>query len=301
VLLAISSVLVFFRLGLASIILFLPLAFFPVFFVEYAPSLSIFIVPLVFGTTGGYCLKKSKGLDFYLAVSAIFFAVIFTGNYYLIKKIHSYDMVAVSSQLLMDKIEESEPVLEKLFQEYNIPEENRKQLRENFNQNFEILKDRKWIQFARDTLPLATFLYSLVIGALSFFFLKKFFLKQNGERLKPLEYYRLNDYLIFVFMGSWALFLVLDRSFSLLISIVSLNIACMFSALYAIQALGIAKFFLIRKGLPPYLLPLLILLLILLGIPAVIFVSILLTGIGTLDLWADFRKLNPDKKRNIKE
>ncbi len=300
-LLAISSVLVFFRLGLASIIVFLPLAFFPVFFAEYAPSLSIFIVPLIFGTTGGYCLKKSKGLDFYLTVSAIFFAVLFTGNYYLIKKIHNYDMVSVSGQILLNKIEESEPVLEKLFQEYNVPEANRKQLRENFNQNFEILKDRKWIQFARDTLPLATFIYSLVIGALSFFFLKKFFLKQNEKRLKPLEYYRLNDYLIFLFMGSWAIFLVLDKSFSPLINIVSLNIAFMISVLYAIQALGIAKFFLIRKGLSPYLLSLLILLLILLGIPAIAFVSILLTGIGTLDLWADFRKLNPDKKRNIKE
>ena len=300
-LLAISSVLVFFRLGLASIIVFLPLAFFPVFFAEYAPSLSIFIVPLIFGTTGGYCLKKSKGLDFYLTVSAIFFAILFTGNYYLIKKIHNYDMVSVSGQILLNKIEESEPVLEKLFQEYNVPEANRKQLRENFNQNFEILKDRKWIQFARDTLPLATFIYSLVIGALSFFFLKKFFLKQNEKRLKPLEYYRLNDYLIFLFMGSWAIFLVLDKSFSPLINIVSLNIAFMISVLYAIQALGIAKFFLIRKGLSPYLLSLLILLLILLGIPAIAFVSILLTGIGTLDLWADFRKLNPDKKRNIKE
>lgn len=277
------------------------MAFIPVFFAEYAPSLSIFIVPLIFGATGGYCLRESKGLDFYLSVSAIVFAVLFTGDYYLIKKIHNYDMVAVSGQFLIEKIQESEPVLEKFFQDYNVPEENRKQLRENFQQNFEVLKDSKWIQFARDTLPLATFLYSLIIGALSFFFLKKFFLKQNGKRLKPLEYYRLNDYLIFLFIGSWALFLILDRSLFPLVNIVSLNIALMLSVLYAVQALGIAKFFLIRKGLPPYLLPLLIILLMLLGIPAFTFVSILLTGIGTLDLWADFRKLTPDKERNIKE
>lgn len=301
VLLAISSVLIFFRLGPASIIIFLPVAFLPVFFAGYASSLSIFIVPLIFGTTGGYCLRESKGLDFYLTVSAIIFAVLFTGNYYLIKNIHNYDMVTVSGQLLIDQIEKSEPVLEKFFQEYNIPEDNRQMLRENFKQNLEVLKDRKWIQFVRDTLPLATFLYSLIIGALSFFFLKKFFLKKNGERMKPLEYYRLNDYLIFLFIGSWAVFLILDRSFSQLVNIVALNVALMLSVLYAIQALGIAKFFLIRKGLPPFILPLLILILLMLGIPAFTFVAILLTGIGTLDLWADFRKLTPEKERNIKE
>lgn len=301
ILLAISSVLIFFRLGPISIIIFLPVAFIPVFFLDYASSLSIFIVPLIFGATGGYCLRESKGLDFYLTVSAVVFAVLFTGNYFLIKNIHNYDMVAVSGELLIEQIEESEPVLEKFFQEYNIPEERRKELRENFQQNLGILKDKKWIQFARDTLPLATFLYSLIIGSLSFFFLKKFFLKKNGERMKSLEYYRLNDYLIFLFIGSWAAFLILDRSFSPLINIVALNIAFMLSVLYAVQALGIVKFFLIKRGLPIFLLPLLILLLILLGIPAFIFVSILLTGIGTLDLWADFRKLTPEKELNIKE
>jgi hypothetical protein len=295
VFLAISSVLIVYRLGTAGIIIFLPAAFIPVFFPEYASSLSIFIVPLIFGAAGGYCLKKGKGLDIYLTMSAMAFAVLFTGNYYLIKSIHDYDMVAVSGQNLIQKMEESEPELEKIFQEYNTPAENREIIKGDFQKTLKVLKDRKWLQFARDMLPIISFLYSLVIASLSFFFLKKFFLKKDGEKMKSLEYYKMNDYLIFIFIGSWAFFLILDSNLFPLINIVSLNIALMLSILYAIQALGIAKFFLIRRGLPLFLLPLLVVLLIMLGIPAFTFVSILLTGIGTLDLWADFRKLAPEK------
>jgi uncharacterized protein YybS (DUF2232 family) len=228
-------------------------------------------------------------------VSAIAFAVLFTGNYYLIKSIHNYDMVAVSGQNLLHKMEETEPELEKIFQEYDTPVEDREKIKGNFQQTLGVLRDRKWLQFARDMLPIISFLYSLMIGSLSFLFLKKFFLKKDGERMKSLEYYKMNDYLIFIFIGSWASFLILDSDFFPLINIVSLNIALMFSILYAIQALGIAKFFLIRKGLPVFLLPLLVVSLIMLGIPAFTFVSILLTGLGTLDLWADFRKLTPEK------
>ena len=83
-------------------------------------------------------------------------------------------------------------------------------------------------------------------------------------------------------------------------SIISLNIALGISALYAIQALGIIKFYLIRRGLPVFLLPLLIISIILLGISAFIFAATLLTGVGTLDLWADFRKIGPDKNTEIK-
>ena len=295
VLLAISSVLIVYRLGIAGIIIFLPAAFIPVFFPEYASSLSVFIVPLTFGATGGYCLKKSKGLHIYLTVSAMVFSALFTGNYYLIKSIHNYDMVAVSGQNLLQKMEEAEPELEKIFQEYNTPVENREKIKGDFQQTLEVLRDRKWLQFARDMLPIISFLYSLMIGSLSFFFLKKFFLKKDGERMASLEYYRMNDYLIFLFIGSWAFFLILDSGLFPLINIVSLNIALMLSILYAIQALGIAKFFLIRKGLPVFLLPLLVVSLMMLGMPAFTFVSILLTGIGTLDLWADFRKLTPEK------
>lgn len=296
VLLAISSVLIVYRLGIAGLIVFVPAAFVPVFFPEYSSSLTVFIVPLIFGSAGGYCLRESKGLDIYLTVSALAFAVLFTGNYYLIKNIHKFDMVAASGQALVQKMEEAEPELDKIFQEYKTPEEQREQIKGDFRQTLEVLKDRKWLQLVRDMLPLISFLYSLMIGSLSFFFLKKFFLKKDGERMKSLEYFKMNDYLIFLFIGSWALFLILDSDLSPLINIVSLNIALMLSVLYAVQALGILKFFLIRRGLPVFILPLLVITLIMLGIPAFTFVSILLTGIGTLDLWADFRKLNPEKE-----
>jgi hypothetical protein len=195
-------------------------------------------------------------------------------------------------------MEKTEPELDKIFLDYNTPEENREKIKGDFNRTLELLQDRKWIQFVRDMLPFITFIYSLLIGSLSFFFLKKFFLKKDGERMKALEFFKMNDYIIFALIGSWALFLILDSTSNPVSSIVSLNIALMLSVLYAVQAIGIAKFFLIRKGLPVFILPVLIFLVILLGASAFMFTAILLTGIGTLDLWADFRKLNPETKRN---
>ena len=301
VLLAISSVLIFFRLGAVSLIVFVPVAFMPVFFSSYSASLSLFLVPLIFGTAGGYCLKNSKGLDIYLSVSAIAFAFLFTGDYYLIKNIHDYDMIKAAGQNIVEQMERTEPELEKVFQQYNTPEESREKLKEDFKTTLMLLQDRKWIQFVRDMLPFITFLYSLLIGALSFFFLKKFFLKKDGDRMKALEFFKMNDYAIFALIGTWALFLILDRPVYALTSIVSLNIALMLSVLYAVQAIGIAKFFLIRKGLPVFILPLLVISLIMLGASAFMFTAIILTGIGTLDLWADFRKLNPEKNEIIKE
>jgi hypothetical protein len=53
--------------------------------------------------------------------------------------------------------------------------------------------------------------------------------------------------------------------------------------------------------MPIVLLPLLIMTILILGPSIIVFAMIVLIGIGTLDLWADFRKLNPEIERNIKE
>jgi len=53
--------------------------------------------------------------------------------------------------------------------------------------------------------------------------------------------------------------------------------------------------------MPVVILPLLILTLLFLGPSIIMFAMIVLIGIGTLDLWGDFRKLVPEIERNIKE
>ena len=95
--------------------------------------------------------------------------------------------------------------------------------------------------------------------------------------------------------------MLLDSTNYPAITVIALNVALAASALYIIQAFGIIKFFIIKKGMPVFLFPLMIITLLLLGPSIIMFAMIVLIGIGALDLWGDFRKLNPEIERNIKE
>ena len=191
--------------------------------------------------------------------------------------------------------------MEKAFNQYKTPEENRKKLREDLNTSLQIIQDSKWVQFAKDMIPFSAFIYSLMVTSLSFFLMKKVFMKKQGIGVRALELFRLNDYFIFSLIAGWGIFLLLDKNRFPAVTAAALNIALAASMLYIIQALGIIKFYIIKKGVPVVLLPLMILTLLILGPSILIFAMIILIGIGTLDLWGDFRKLNPEIERNIKE
>lgn len=261
----------------------------------------LFSLPLITGSAGGYCFRKSLGLDFFLPVSTIVFAVVFTADYYVLKKVHEYDMIEAGKNSMIQIMEETRSEMEKVFEEYKTPAQNREKLRADMETYISMMKDRKWIQFMRDMLPFAAFLYSLAVAGFSFFLMKKIFMKKQGESVKALEYFRLNDYFVFLLIAGWGAFMLLDKTLYPLISIIALNIALAASMLYIIQALGIIKFFLIKKGLRVIILPLTVITLMILGPNVLMFAMIILIGFGTLDMWGDYRKLNPETERKIKE
>lgn len=267
----------------------------------YEGGLLLFSLPLVTGTTGGYCFRKSLGLDFFISVSTALFAILFTADYYILKEVRGYDMIEAGKSSMIQILHETRAEMDRVFEEYKTPQENREKLRADMDVYEGMLNDRKWIQFMRDIIPLAAFIYSLSVSGFSFLLMKKFFMKKQGESVKPLEFYRLNDYIIFLLIAGWGLFLLLDKTVYPVISIIALNIALAVSMLYIIQALGIIKFFLVKKGLRVILLPLLVITLMMLGPSILMFAMIIFIGIGTLDMWGDYRKLNPETERNIKE
>ena len=71
-----------------------------------------------------------------------------------------------------------------------------------------------------------------------------------------------------------------------------MNIALIASVFYFIQAIGVIKFYILKKGWPTYTLPMMFMMILVLGGGGIVFFSVLLAGFGSLDLWADFRKLN---------
>jgi len=301
VILTISSAFIFYKWGWVSLALFAPAALIPVVLNGYDGGLSLYTLPLITGTAGGYCFRKSSGLDFFITVSAILFAVVFTADYYILKEVRGYDFIETGKTEVVQILTQSKGEMEKVFDQYKTPDENRKKLREDFDTSIRLIQDSKWIQFARDMIPFTAFIYSIFVTGFSFFLMKKIFMKKQGKDVKSLELFRLNDYTIFSLIAGWGIFILLDKSQFPVITVIALNIALAASVLYIIQAFGIIKFFILKKGLPIVLLPLMILTTLILGPSIIMFVMIILIGIGTLDLWGDFRKLNYEIERNIKE
>lgn len=281
--------------------LFIPLAATPLIAPGYAGLISIFLIPAAFGTTGGLCFRQGKDFGFYLALSSILFAALFTAEYHTLRVIRGTDIIEKGRDEIVFMMEQGTGDLDRVFEEYKTPPENREKLKADFANSIAIIKDSKWLQFARDMVPFSAFIFGILICGFSFVILKKWVIKPVAQQVKGLEFLRINDYFIFALIAGWGGFILLDSNAYPAFSIAALNLALSVSTLYVAQALGIIKYFMIGRGIPAIILPLLILTLLILGAPVIIFMTILLLGAGSLDLWADFRKLGPDKERNNKE
>ncbi len=298
---AVFSSWLFYRVGWYSLIVFLPLAAVPLFSVNQAGLLSLFIIPAAIGSIGGLCFKDGKDFGFFLIASSFLFSALFTTEYYVLKNFRNTDIIEKGRDEIVFMMEQGSGDIDRVFNEYKTPEENREKIRGEIAESIAILKDNKWVQFARDMIPFSAFLYGVAICGLSFAILRKYVMKNRMPQVNALEFLRVNDYFIFALIAGWGGFILLDSSKYPAFSIAALNIALIASTLYVAQALGIIKHFMIRKGIPALILPFIFLTLIFFGPPVIIFTTILLLGLGTLDLWADFRKLTPDKQRNNKE
>ena len=300
VILTISIAFIFYRFGWVSTVCFILLSIVPFFFKGYEDIFSFYVLPLIAGTIGGYCFKKGLGLDFFITVSSLLFAVSITANYHILKHVKEYDFIDHSMVETVQLLKENKIKMEQTFDQYNISENDKKNFLESIDVYIDILNDRKWVQFAKDMLPFAAFFYSILLTGFSFFLMKKFFMKKFGEGVKALELFRVNEFVIFILIAGWGIFIMIDNVQYPVITVTALNIALSASVLYTIQAIGIVKFFIMKRGLPVVILPLLII--TLLFVPIVfVFVMAMLTGVGILDLWGDFRKLNSGKELNIND
>jgi hypothetical protein len=125
-------------------------------------------------------------------------------------------------------------------------------------------------------------------------------MRKFGGEVKALEFFKVNEFIIFILIAGWGVFIMFDKIQYPVITIIALNTGLAASVLYTIQAMGIIKFFIMKRKLPVIILPLIIITLSLVPI-VFIFVMTMLTGIGILDLWGDFRKLNSNKELNIND
>lgn len=232
------------------------------------PSL---IAPLILGSLGGITFRAMRSLKFYLLASTLVLTILFTGNFYFLKFNMNVDILEDSKKIMLD-----------MLKSYNVPEDKMSLLKNDYD---------RYITIAYDLVPFSSFFYSLILAAFSFIMIRIFMLRFNAT-VNGLEYFQLNDYLIFALISGWGAFLLADKVKFYFIYLAGINTALISSFLYLVQALGVIKFFLLKKGWSTAMFYFLIAILLFSGMEMILFILILLTGFGALDLWADFRKLN---------
>ena len=232
------------------------------------------------GFIAGYSLRHGKSIQFFLIVSSLTLTVLFSGNFYFLKINKGIDILGKSKEKIVEIVNSS-----------NIPEGERRDFTARLDETLDILED---------IIPFAYFLNAITFSLLFFYFIRvifKKYLKNHGKGVSGIELFRLHDYFIFTLILGWLTVLLVDKREYYIIYIIGLNVALIFSVFYLIQSIGIVSFFLKKKGLPQFLIPLSFFIILLLGLKIVLFLSIILVGIGAIDFWADFRKIGTTHKK----
>lgn len=236
----------------------------------------MFISTIAMGGLSGLVIKNRFSLAHYTIVVPLLTTVLFSGDYYYQKIYKGTDIIVASKEQVVKYLEQTESTVE-----------DKEAMLADINVFLEIIKS---------IVPFSIFLYTLMFSALCYLIVKRFFMFMKRETSESsLAEFDLNAYLVFAFILAWACVLLAGKQMGELYIII-LNGALIMSALYFIQALGVISFFLKKKKMPDYLLVILVLIILIFSRGVGAFLAIILTGLGLLDLWADFRKIRTKKK-----
>jgi hypothetical protein len=237
-----------------------------------------FAAPIFLGAFAGYTLEAGKSLQFFVLISAFITSLLYTGNFYYLKEVKNIDMMQTAKEIMTET-----------FNASDLSNEKKTEMTASLNQIMSITKK---------IIPFSTFIYSLFFSFLTFFVVKVFLSKlKDLSKIKGIESFKVHDYTVFILIAGIAVILYFDAKINPVIFIIGLNAVLITATLYFLQAMGIIGFFLAKKGFPLYIIPVFIGLILFAGMGVVIFTTIIFAGLGTLDLWADFRKIgNPQPK-----
>ncbi|HQL83495.1 MAG TPA: DUF2232 domain-containing protein, partial [Spirochaetota bacterium] len=235
-------------------------------------DMPLMVAPVLMGCLGGFTFKKGKSLEFFLITASVSMALIFTAVFYYLMLYENVDFIG------MLRIE-----MVKILGATGAPEDIKAEMLAEFDGSRNDMIAR---------VPFSAFAYSLAMAGIGFAIIRRFFGRMMG--IVPgagLEMFRLHDFFIFVLIAGLALFLLIDKSNYPVLHSAGLNIALVAALLYFTQALGVVKFLLMRRGVPGYVLPLAVAGMLIMGMWVAMFMLVMLSGVGALDVWADFRKL----------
>lgn len=271
IMLMVGSAYLYYRLEWKALVIFAVLIGSVLLVSGRAVDLPLVAGPFLLGGIGGYTYKKGKSFEFYILTSSIALSILVTGFFYYLAYYQDVDFIGMVRGEMA-----------RIMEMGGAPDDIRRQFLAEFDGSRDDIIAR---------VPFSSFLNSLVISALGFLMMGRFLSRTaQAGAVAGLEFFRLNDYVIFVLIGGLTAYLLIDKSEYLILHSAGLNIALIAALLYFVQALGLIKFFLIKRGLPGYFLPLGLAVMLITGIWMALFLFIMLAGLGALDVWADFRK-----------
>jgi hypothetical protein len=235
-------------------------------------DMPLMVAPALLGCLGGFTFKRGKSLEFYLVTASVSLAVIFAGVFYYLMLYQNVDFIGMLRAELVNVLEAA-----------GAPEDIRIQFIAEFDGSRDDIIAR---------VPFSAFVNAMAMAAIGYAIIRRFLVRLAG--IIPgngLEMFRLNDYLIFVLIAGLGVYLLIDKSNYPVIHSAGLNIALGSALLYFVQALGVVKFLMMKRGMPGYILPLAVFGMLIMGMWVAMFLFVILSGVGALDVWADFRKL----------
>lgn len=241
-------------------------------------SLHLIISFLIIGSASGFVLRNNKKFQIFILISTLSITLISASNHYYLKHFRNIDVLQDSKQIFIDIVKGSE-----------ISESERTEVIQRLDETINIISDM---------IVFVYFLNSLVLSLISFYPLKVFLFrlfKKKDDYNEKIEYFRLREYFIFAFIAGWLIVLLVDRE-NYFIYTTGLNISLILSCFYVIQAFGIIKFIFKKKNFPFFIFPVILLIFLFIGIEYLFFIVIIISSIGVLDFWLDFRKLNVKKE-----
>lgn len=267
------------RWGMRVIAILLPVGGAVMYALSQGQDISSLVAPFFVGLAAGYIYKTKSSFAVFILVTAAVLFLVGTASEWYLKTYRGFDVLGLIETQLKGAITQSSLTAD--------------------DKKGQLAELASFMLFIRDFLPFIRFVGGVIFAAFCFGVIRTWFARRlNVVLTRGVELFRLYDYFIFVLIFSWAAVLFIDGSkYALLYSII-LNGALMVSALYFIQAIGVIKYFILLKGFPGYTLYLVFSMMVMLGTGGMLFFSVVLTGFGSLDLWADFRKLNAHKEND---
>lgn len=252
-------------------------------------QLKLFFVPMFIGAVGGIIFHSQKSVQIYLIVTVLTLTTLMSGLYHYQKAYKSFDELIFMRKQVISALNESKKILK--TRSAKATKDQQKEALAIFDDQIEKVENDSNFRLIVNLHPLIRFLYYLFLSGLSYGIMRLFFRRiKDFKNIPGLEDFQLNEYVIFgLIIGIAAIVYSIQIEKYNWLFYGAVNVTVMITSLYTLQGIGLAKYFLIKRGLP---LQLLVFFLVVISLVPEIFIfnMILLAGLGSLDVWANFRK-----------